>query len=312
MGRSGSVERRRRKPRFDRLEDRRLLTTPVSEYPLRYVGGATEGIAASSNAVWVTEQSGSLASINPATQAATQFNIPAPNSGPTAITLGPDKKSMWFLETTANRIGEINLTTDAITEFPLLDSANAGLSDITAGPANEVWFTETNANKIGMVDTQTAAINEFSLPGTSTKPEGITFGPDGNLWVAEAGANQIVSFNPTTHVANVHPIAGTTGDQIEGITVGPDKNIWFTETGAGAIGMFNLTTQKFSAAISLGSGTAPMAITTGPDGRIWVTETKNSVPNIAAYNLATGKVSVSNGQLNLRATACRPTSVCTT
>jgi streptogramin lyase len=276
------------------LENRRLLTAAVAVYPLEYDGGLTEGVAASSTSIWVTEQSGSLASIDPVTQVATQYNIPTPNSGPTAIALGPDKNSMWFLETTANQVGEINLTTDAITEYPLLDTANAGLSGITAGPADEVWFTESNANKVGMIDTQTGAISEFPLPGTSAKPKSITYGPDGNLWIADAGANQLVSFNPITHVATVHSIGGTTNDALDAITVGPDQNIWFTETAANAIGMFNLTTQKFATAISLGSGAEPMGIAAGPDGNIWVTETQvqnqYSYGCFAVYKLATGKV----------------------
>ena len=163
--RSSMVQRRRRRPRFDWLENRRLLAPVVAVYPVRYEGGMTEGVAASSSEIWVTEQSGSLASINPTTGHSTQYNIPTPNSGPTAIAYGPDKNSMWFLETTANQIGEINLTTDAISEFPLLDTPNAGLSGITAGPGDEVWFTESNTNKIGMINTQTGAISEFSLPG---------------------------------------------------------------------------------------------------------------------------------------------------
>ncbi len=260
----------------------------------------TEGIAASSSEIWVTEQSGSLASINPANGDSTQYNLPTPNSGPTAIAYGPDKNSMWFLETTANQIGEINLTTDAISEFPLLDTPNAGLSGITVGPADEVWFTESNANKIGMINTQTGAISEFSLPGVNTEPEGITYGPDGNLWVADAGANQIVSFNATTHVAQVHAIGGTSTLKVEGITVGPDQNIWFSEPAADAIGMFNLTTQAFGPAIKIASpgtepGTNPTGITTGPDGNIWVTVDDNLTAGVAVYKLSTGKVSIYAG-----------------
>ncbi len=292
--RSGVVQRRREKPRFDWLENRRLLAPVVAVYPFQYDGGVTQGVAASSSAIWVTEQSGSLASINPANGNSTQYNIPTPNSGPTAIAAGPDGNSMWFLETTANRIGEINLTTDAFSEFPLLDTPKAGLLGITAGPADEVWFTEFNANKIGMIDTQTGAISEFPLPGVNTKPVGITYGPDGNLWIAEAGANQIASFDPTTDVAQVHSIGGTSNHEVEGITVGPDQNIWFTETAANAIGMFNLTTQTFAKAIPLGSGAYPTGITSGPDGNIWVTESQIqyevSYGTVAVYNLATGKV----------------------
>ena len=208
MGRSGSVQRRRRKPRFDWLEDRRLAEHSVAEYPLRYLG-CDRGHRGIFDADLGDGAIGSLASINPTTGISTQYNIPTPNSGPTAITLGPDKKSMWFLETTANQIGEINLATDAITEFPLLDTPNAGLSGITAGPTNQVWFTESSVNKIGMIDIQTGAISEFTLPGIDTQPEGITYAPDGYLWIAEAGANQIAAFNPTTHVAYDYAISGT-------------------------------------------------------------------------------------------------------
>lgn len=293
-GPSDPVQRRRQQPRFDWLENRRLLSVGINEYPIQSFGGTTEGIAASSTAIWVTEDTGNLASINPASGAVAQYSIPTPDSGPTAITPGPDGNSMWFLETTANQIGVINLTTDAITEYPLLDTPKAGLSDITAGPPDELWFTESTANRIGVINTQTGAISDFPLPGTNAMPEAITYGPDGNLWIADENENQIVSFNPVTLVSTAHTIGATSQnhtDYVAGITVGPDQNIWFTEPPTGSIGMFNLTTQEFGKSVSLGTGEETTAIITGPDGNLWVANDYYDYGSLQVYSPSTGTVS---------------------
>lgn len=286
--------RRRRQPRFDLLESRRLLTAPVAEFPLQSPGGATEGIAASQTAVWVTEQNNALASINPTTLAATQFNIPTPNSGPTAITLGPDGSSMWFLEKTANQIGEINIATGAITEYPVPNPAHTEieLEGITAGPANEVWFTEAYPNKIGMINTQTGAISQYSLPGGNLGgPEGITYGPDGNLWIADTGEGQIVSFNPGTQAANAYAMSPASYASGNEIMVGPDKNIWFTDPLDGVIGHFNLKTHQFAARIQISGAASLAGITTGSDGNIWVTGDHGGYAAVGVYNVSTGKSS---------------------
>src|ERR1700694_2587995 len=67
------------------------------------------------------------------------FPLPAANSGPTGIVLGPDG-ALWFTEEATSKIGRIT-TGGIVTEFPTLTPGGAP-TGITAGPDGGLWFTE--------------------------------------------------------------------------------------------------------------------------------------------------------------------------
>jgi virginiamycin B lyase len=77
-----------------------------------------------------------------------EFPLPTSNSGPTGITLGPDR-ALWFTELNANKIGRITRG-GSFREFPIPTSASAP-AGITSGPDGALWFTEFDGNKIGRI-----------------------------------------------------------------------------------------------------------------------------------------------------------------
>ena len=82
----------------------------------------------------------------PAVPKEEEFTIPAPNSAPSAIAVGPDG-ALWFTDlSTPPRIGRIT-TTGAITEI----SAPSLAGGIAAGPFSTVWFTEPTAGRVAEV-----------------------------------------------------------------------------------------------------------------------------------------------------------------
>jgi streptogramin lyase len=167
----------------------------------------------------------------------TEFPIPTIDSGPLAITAGPDG-NLWFTEFSANQIGRIT-TSGVFTEFHI-PTPESGVQVITAGPDGNLWFTEAIAGKIGRITTS-GVITEFSLPGGTThNPVGIAAGPDGNLWFTETFASNrigritplgvITEFPVSSAGCPETPEAGGLPDcRLAGITAGPDGNLWFVE-----------------------------------------------------------------------------------
>lgn len=163
-----------------------------------------------------------------------EFTVPTANTGPLAITAGPDG-NVWFVENLANSIGRIT-PEGAITEFNI-PTANANLADVTAGPDNNLWFTEPNSRKIGRI-TPTGQVTEFPLAGSVGSPSAITSGPDG-LWFTIPLSNTVGRIT-TAGVVSTFVIT-TTNAALGDIAAAPDGTIWVTEsaTTANAIARLN-------------------------------------------------------------------------
>src|SRR6266567_1705519 len=220
-------------------------------------------VALASGIAWFTVHHGFSGTLS-----ITEFSTPTANSGPGAITAGPDG-NLWFNEGTA--IGRIS-PSGTITEFPL-STANSVIAGITAGPDGNLWFTETSGNKIGRIS-PSGTITEFPLPTAESSPLGIAAGPDGNLWFTESyNSNEIGRISPsgtiTEFPADSSPPEGT------GITAGPDGNLWFTEFSDNEIGRISPggTITEFPVPTDK---SYPYSITAGPDGNLWFTESSGS------------------------------------
>src|SRR2546430_9920188 len=95
----------------------------------------------------------------------TEFPIPTPASGATAITRGADG-NLWFTEFNADRIGRI--TTAGAASEPVLLTAGSGPLDIVSGPDGLLYFTERNTDRIGRINPLAANVQaslvEFLVP----------------------------------------------------------------------------------------------------------------------------------------------------
>jgi streptogramin lyase len=280
------ADRVRVRPRLEGLEDRCLLSTTITEFPVPTANAGPYDITAGPDGnLWFTDPvAGKIGVINPTTHAISEFAVPTANERPTGIAVGPDG-NLWFTEYSlaknavysASKIGVINPTTHAISEFAT-PTTNSGPTGIVAGPDGNLWFTEFAANKIGEINPTTHAISEFAVPTAKKSnpgPYDITAGPDGNLWFTEQQVGKIGEINPATHAISQY--AAPSG--AIRITAGPDGNLWFTE--GNNIGMINPATH----AISEFAATDADGISAGPDGNLWFTEVQNG--KIGMLNPAT-------------------------
>jgi streptogramin lyase len=164
-----------------------------------------------------------------------EFPIPTPNSGPGAITAGPDG-NLWFLEYNGDKIGRIT-PSGQLTEFKL--SPNSGPFRITVGPDGNVWFTARFGNYLGRI-TPDGDVTQFHIPfllGSS----GITAGPDGNLWFTAESSTKIGQITTDGVILAEYDVPTRSSNPL-GITTGPDGNIWFTEFDGNKIGTLYVRT----------------------------------------------------------------------
>jgi hypothetical protein len=97
--------------------------------------------------LWFTEGDGNKIGRITTTGAIMEFQIPTANSGPIAITTGPDG-ALWFTESGTNKIGRITTAGVITAEYPV-PTVNSHPGGITTGPDGALWFTEYGTNKIG-------------------------------------------------------------------------------------------------------------------------------------------------------------------
>jgi virginiamycin B lyase len=202
------------------------------------------GVASLDNAIWFTSFStGQIGRIPLNTyEAITYFDIKTPCSRPSAMTVGPDSKSLYIIievskeEASRYSIGRITLD-GHITEFPIPDAASRPKA-ITTGPDGNIWFTDPALNSIWRL-TPEGGFSSFTISTEESEPSGIVAGPDGKLYFTEFEASQIGVITTDGVIAAEIPTPAQNGGP-SGITVGSDGNIWFIESNALRVGRLEL------------------------------------------------------------------------
>ena len=201
------------------------------------------------------------------THAITDIPTPTKNSGPVAITAGPNG-NIWFTEGAANQIGEINPITHVITEFPV--TSGSVPFGIAAGPDGNIWFTEKQADKIGSINPTTHVVAEYMVPTASSQPNAIAPGPNGTLWFTEQTGNKVTLLDPVTHTMTETPTP--VGDPLV-IAPGADGNMWFTEGASpGAVASINPVTKAIVSFATPTANSNPIGAAPGSDGNVWFGE----------------------------------------
>lgn len=207
----------------------------------------------------------------------TEFPIPAPADGASAIAAGSDG-NLWFtssingnLDTYGKGIIERMTRQGVMTAFTV-PSMHDVPPDITAGPDGNLWYTGGGIGRI----TPAGQMTNFPLPhdpfSPISRPLSITSGPDGNLWftdspVAAGVGGWIGQITPQGQIT-LFPLPSNGNPNF--ITAGPDGNLWFTETRNGEIG--RITPNGQVTEYPLPANSDPTFITAGPDHNLWFTE----------------------------------------
>jgi len=138
------------------------------------------GIAiAPDGAVWATLPSTDQLLRIAADGNTTAFDVPTRRSGLGDVAVAADG-SVYFLETTANKIGR--LAGGRFEEFAV-PTPRAGLVALAVAPDGAAWFTQLRGHRL--VLRRGDPIKEFALPRPDARPFGITVDSANNVWYSD-------------------------------------------------------------------------------------------------------------------------------
>jgi streptogramin lyase len=203
------------------------VTTPaggIREIPFSDFDGAGGITTGPDGNIWFTGITGNKVwRLDLATRELTDFDIPTPNSFPSAITAGADG-NLWFLEG-IGRLAKIT-TGGAITEF---DEPLAIPFDITLGPDGNVWFVERFNQRIGKVTPD----GSFTFYPTDLHTlETITPGFGQSLLFTSFADDSIAQITTDGVITPSAPVADSAPT---GITRGPAKSVWVLGYGSNVV-----------------------------------------------------------------------------
>jgi virginiamycin B lyase len=148
---------------------------------------------------------------------------PTPAAKTGSINFFPGTDSLWFTETSANKIARID-PSKKITEYAI-PTADSKPFDIQHGPDDgAMWFTESGVGKIGRIDS-TGKITEFTVGAPNDAPTSL-MAQDGAIWFTEVGSGRIGRLTTSGKVSHFAAGPGRlTGD----ITNSTDGALWATK-----------------------------------------------------------------------------------
>jgi virginiamycin B lyase len=212
--------------------------------------------------------------------------LPNPRSGPTTIAVALDG-TVWFTESSGDRIGRVNPDGSGLKEFPLPHAGSAPRI-IARGADGNMWFSEHTGNRMGRI-TPEGEIAEFEIPTPGSQPRAIALGADGNIWFGMFAAGKVGRITPagvitefTTPTANSGPRA---------LAAGPDGNIWFSEYRASRIGRITPRGEFREFPLPRASS-GPGDITSGPDGALWFVELSGGIDGQVTDGNRVGRITV--------------------
>jgi virginiamycin B lyase len=203
------------------------------------------------------------------------------NAGPNTIAHIESDDSIWFTETSANKLGRSDVNGNIL--YYDLPMGVTGPVGIASGIGLKLVFTVTGANAIGTVNSDFSAVHmEFSpLPTGSANPLRVTTATTFlEYWFTEQGASKVARMTPTGNITEFPlPTAGT---YPLGIAPGNTGRFWFCERTGKALGEI-IDDGDLSTIIEHPlKGTGPFEIALGPDNHVWFTEVDSGQIGVVA------------------------------
>lgn len=137
-----------------------------------------------------------------------------------SINFYPGKDSLWFTETSTNKIARIDAS-KKITEYAI-PTAGSKPFDIQHGPDDgAMWFTESGVGKIGRIDS-TGKITEYLVGAANDAPTSL-MAQSGAMWFTEVGSGRI---GRLTTAGDVSHFATGSGQLTGDMTNSNDGALW--------------------------------------------------------------------------------------
>jgi streptogramin lyase len=228
-----------------------------------------------------------VAALRPTTDGVVHgFPLNGPNSGVTTISIAADG-TLWFTESTGNRIGRMNADGSGYQAFTL-PHANSAPRIIALGADGNLWFSEHTGNRIGRL-TPAGELAEFDIPTPASQPRAIALGADGNIWFGEFAGGKVGRITPQGVITEFALPTADSGPRA--LAAGPDGNIWVSEFRAGRIA--RVTPRGVITEFALPRpDSGPGDITAGADGAMWFLELAGTMDGLQPDGGRVGRITM--------------------
>ena len=209
----------------------------------------------------------------------TEWTIPTPASGVTALTLEQSGSCCWFVEYYGNKLGHFDPTTNTFQEWAIpTTGSNPYDLTVTSNPASpRIWGTEFATDKIFAFSPETNLFREYSLTHGNTGVGYISVEPTGTqvrVWFTETiiNVNGELIYDQTTGNATLYedtfPLA--VGGGAYGVYA-ESNSVWFA--GFSALVRWDRATQQYTMWQLPAHGSAiGRFITIDSYGQVWYTQ----------------------------------------
>jgi copper transport protein len=147
-----------------------------------------------SGIIWVTDEKGKLAMIDPSKNYTLTEFVPRGNNetlrSPTALLVDQVSGSIYISQHEGNRVSMFNPLTHAFNDYRPL-APNGRPFGMTLDKYHNLWVAEHTINKLAVIDQQTGKVREVTLPGQSPFVQWLTSDSEGNVWFAEQKGNAL-------------------------------------------------------------------------------------------------------------------------
>ncbi len=154
-----------------------------------------------SDIIWVTDEKGKLAMIEPSKNYTLTEFVPRGSNetlrSPTALFVDRVSGKVYISQHEGNRVSMFNPLTHAFSNYRPLDR-NGLPFGMTLDKYGNLWVAEHTINKLAVIDPQTGKVREVTLPGQSPFVQWLTSDSEGNVWFAEQKGNALGVMKSTT------------------------------------------------------------------------------------------------------------------
>jgi len=152
-----------------------------------------------SNLIWLTDEAGKLAKIDPTTNYSITEYSPSGNESllsPTALLIDKASGEIYISQHDGHRITVFNPLTKIFTDLPIINEAGLPFG-MAFDKYGNIWVAEHTINKNAVIDTQKSKIREVPVKAPSPFIQWLTSDSNGNIWFAEQRGNSIGVIEPS-------------------------------------------------------------------------------------------------------------------
>lgn len=146
-----------------------------------------------SNLIWLTDEAGKLAKIDPANNYTITEYSPGGNKmllSPTALMIDKISGDIFISQHDGHRITVFDPLSRTFTDLPVINEAGLPFG-MAFDKYENLWVAEHTINKIAVIDTQKSKVREIEVKNSSPFIQWLTSDSDGNIWFAEQRGNGI-------------------------------------------------------------------------------------------------------------------------